>query len=111
MEGARPCLIAPFGSVLHHPNYDVPAQNAPDSHEFQYPGHFRNFETSDELENHSLIFAEDSPAETFVDGVDRLIFDNWAEHEALFPDGKPINELPYPRTKARKRATKLIAAR
>jgi hypothetical protein len=29
-------------------------------------------------------------------------FDNWAEHEALFPDGKPVDEMPYPRAKARR---------
>ena len=55
-----------------------------------------------ELDDHSLILAENAPAETFVDNVDRLGFDNWAEHEALYPDGKPIDELPYPRAKARR---------
>jgi hypothetical protein len=53
-----------------------------------------------EVEDHSLILAENTPAETFVDNVDRLGFDNWAEHEALYPNGKPINELPYPRAKS-----------
>jgi hypothetical protein len=53
-----------------------------------------------EVEDHTLIFAENTPAETFVDNVDRLAFDNWAEHEALYPDGKPISELPYPRAKS-----------
>ena len=53
-----------------------------------------------ELDDHSLILAEGAPAESFVDNIDRLHFDNWAEHEALFPDGKPVNELPYPRAKS-----------
>jgi Hint domain len=53
-----------------------------------------------EVEDHSLILAENTPAETFVDNVERLAFDNWAEHEALYPDGKPITELPYPRAKS-----------
>ena len=53
-----------------------------------------------EVEDHSLILAENTPAETFVDNVDRLAFDNWAEHEALYPNGKPVKELPYPRAKA-----------
>ena len=39
---------------------------------------------------------------TFVDNVDRLNFDNWAEHQALYPEGKPI--FPYPRAKARRQA-------
>jgi hypothetical protein len=55
-----------------------------------------------ELDDHSLILAENTPAETFVDTVDRLNFDNWAEHVALYPEGKPVVELPYPRAKARR---------
>ncbi len=53
-----------------------------------------------ELDDHSLILAENVPAETFVDNVDRMNFDNWAEHEALYPAGKPIVEMAYPRAKA-----------
>jgi hypothetical protein len=33
-----------------------------------------------------------------------LNFNNWAEHQALYPEGKPIVELPYPRAKARRQA-------
>jgi hypothetical protein len=53
-----------------------------------------------ELDDHSLILAENTPAETFVDNVDRLGFDNWSEHEAIYPEGKPVNEMAYPRAKA-----------
>ena len=53
-----------------------------------------------ELDDHSLILAENTPAETFVDNVDRMNFDNWAEHQALYPEGKTVSELPYPRAKA-----------
>ncbi len=53
-----------------------------------------------ELHDHSLILAENAAAETFVDNVDRFNFDNWAEHEALYPDGKPLDEMPYPRAKS-----------
>jgi hypothetical protein len=42
-----------------------------------------------EIDDHSLIMAENTPAETFVDN-DHLNFDNWAEHEALYPEGRPI---------------------
>jgi hypothetical protein len=55
-----------------------------------------------EVDDHALILAENAPAETFVDNVDRLNFDNWAEHQALYPEGKQITELPYPRAKARR---------
>src|SRR5262249_34963155 len=37
-----------------------------------------------ELDDHSLILAENTPAETFVDNVDRLAFDNWDEYETLY---------------------------
>jgi hypothetical protein len=53
-----------------------------------------------ELQDHSLVFAENTPAETFIDNVDRLAFDNWEEHEALYPGGNAIVEMPYPRAKA-----------
>jgi hypothetical protein len=52
-----------------------------------------------EVADHSLILAENTPAETFVDNVDRLGFDNWAEHEALVGD-TAITEMDYPRAKA-----------
>jgi len=55
-----------------------------------------------ELDDHSLILAEGAPAETFVDNIDRLNFDNWDEHQALYPDGKAIEELPYPRAKSQR---------
>ena len=63
-----------------------------------------------ELDDHSLILAENAPAETFVDNVDRMGFDNWAEHEALFPGGKPVAEMPYPRAKARRQVPPRIRA-
>jgi hypothetical protein len=55
-----------------------------------------------ELEDHSLLLAANVPAETFVDNVDRRNFDNWAEHEALYPAGRAVAELPLPRAKARR---------
>ena len=64
-----------------------------------------------ELDDHSLLLAENTPAETFVDNVDRLAFDNWAEHEALYPDGKPILEMPYPRAKAHRQIPQAIKHR
>ena len=66
-----------------------------------------------EVEDHSLILAENTPAETFVDNVDRLGFDNWAEHEALYPNGKHVEELPYPRAKSHRQVpvrTRVILA-
>jgi hypothetical protein len=53
-----------------------------------------------ELEEHALILAENTPAESFVDNVERMRFDNGAEHLALYPEGKGIGELAYPRAKS-----------
>jgi len=58
-----------------------------------------------------LILAEGVPAETFVDNIDRLAFDNWDEHEAVYPEGKPIVELPYPRAKLHRQLPKRIKLR
>ncbi len=52
-----------------------------------------------ELASHELLFAEGAATESFVDNVDRMHFENWAEHEAL-GELAPIEEMPYPRAKA-----------
>ncbi|OYV37228.1 MAG: hypothetical protein B7Z81_06310 [Acidocella sp. 20-61-6] len=66
--------------------------------ESDMPQHFTYYHV--ELAEHALILAEGAPAETFVDNVDRMAFDNWAEHEALFGQGNAIAEMDYPRAKA-----------
>jgi len=53
-----------------------------------------------ELDDHSLILAENTPAETFIDHPQRLSFDNWDERRGLFPRGRDIEELPYARAKS-----------
>ena len=53
-----------------------------------------------ELWDHSLILAHGVPAETFIDNVDRMAFDNWTEHEALYGDHAPLVEMPHPRAKS-----------
>lgn len=53
-----------------------------------------------ELDDHSFVLAEGAPAETFVDNIDRMNFDNWSEYQALYPEGKTVAELPYPRAKS-----------
>ena len=64
-----------------------------------------------ELDDHSLILAENTPAETFVDNVDRLAFDNWSEHEALYPDGKAVREMDYPRAKSHRQVPRSLRER
>ena len=53
-----------------------------------------------EVADHALILAENAPAETFVDNVDRMAFDNWAEHQALYGEGPSVSEMSYPRAKS-----------
>jgi hypothetical protein len=61
-----------------------------------------------ELADHSLILAENTPAETFVDNVDRLGFDNWAEHEALYGHLPGIVEMPRPRAKSHRQVPRAL---
>ncbi|GLR67719.1 hypothetical protein GCM10010909_24000 [Acidocella aquatica] len=63
-----------------------------------------------EIADHALILAENTPAETFVDNIDRLSFDNWAEHEAL-AGATAIIEMDYPRAKATRQVPKAIRQR
>jgi hypothetical protein len=65
-----------------------------------------------ELEHHALILAEGLAAETFVDNVERMAFDNWAEYEALFPDGAPpMTEMDLPRAKSSRQTPRWIRER
>ena len=64
-----------------------------------------------ELDDHSLVLAENTPAETFIDNIDRAAFDNWHEYEALYPEGKAIVEMPYPRAKALRQVPRQIRER
>ena len=64
-----------------------------------------------ELASHSLVLAENTPAETFVDNVGRMAFDNFAEYEALYPEGRMIAEMPYPRAKAHRQVPRSIRKR
>jgi hypothetical protein len=77
--------------------------------EYDTPQVFTYFHV--ELADHSLILAENTPAETFVDNVDRLAFDNWAEHEALYGADAPIEEMNYPRAKAARQVPQTLRAR
>jgi hypothetical protein len=65
-----------------------------------------------ETEDHAVILAEGTPAETFVDNVTRGRFDNHAEFEALY--GTPqtsIMELDQPRVKSARQLPRAIRER
>jgi hypothetical protein len=66
--------------------------------ETQVPAVFTYYHV--EVADHSLILAENVPAETFVDNVDRMAFDNWEEHQNLYGDAPSIAEMDYPRAKS-----------
>lgn len=53
-----------------------------------------------ELAEHAVIFAEGAATETFCDNVPRAIFDNAAEHRALYPQAAPIPQLDLPTVKS-----------
>lgn len=61
-----------------------------------------------ELAAHDLILAEGAPAETFVDNIDRLAFDNWDEHEALYGNEPSITEMDRPRAKAQRQVPRSV---
>jgi Hint domain len=61
-----------------------------------------------ELDDHALILANNVRSETFIDNVERVAFDNWKEHETLYPGGKPVAEMPCPRAKAHRQVPRVI---
>lgn len=66
-----------------------------------------------ELADHSLVMAENTPAESFIDNVDRANYDNWAEHEALYGDLPALVEMDLPRAKSQRQvppATRKVLA-
>ena len=63
-----------------------------------------------ELADHALVLAEGVPAETFIDNVARLAFDNWDEHEAAGSEA-PIVEMALPRAKSRRQVPVAIRRR
>ena len=64
-----------------------------------------------ELADHSLILAEGVAAETFIDNVDRLAFDNWNEHQAFYDGIAPMAEMPFPRAKGHRQVPQALRAR
>jgi Hint domain len=64
-----------------------------------------------ETEDHALIMAEGVASETFIDNADRMSFDNWAEHLALFPEGRTVDEIDLPRVTSVRQAPQALRAR
>jgi hypothetical protein len=68
--------------------------------EYRMPETFRYYHI--EVSAHELILAEGVPAETFVDNVSRMNFDNWEEFLTICGGETPTGEMPYPRAKSRR---------
>jgi len=52
-----------------------------------------------ETEDHEIILAEGVPAETLLDNSGREKFANYKEFQELYPEGKVMKELDFPRVK------------
>jgi len=64
-----------------------------------------------ETEDHALILAEGTPAETFVDNVSRRTFDNYAEYEALYGEETAVPELDQPRAMSQRQVPRATRER
>lgn len=53
-----------------------------------------------ETDDHDVILANGTAAETFVDHIGRRAFDNIAEYAALYGNERSIAEMPLPRVSA-----------
>jgi hypothetical protein len=64
-----------------------------------------------ETADHSIILAENTPVETFVDNVTRGSFDNAAEYEAIFADAPAMAELELPRAMSHRQVPMAVRQR
>ncbi len=64
-----------------------------------------------ELADHALVLANGAAAETFVDNADRMGFDNWDEHQALFGTEVDMIEMAIPRAKSARQVPAATRAR
>ncbi|WP_235857740.1 Hint domain-containing protein [Marimonas lutisalis] len=64
-----------------------------------------------ETENHDLILAEGTAAETYIDHTDRTAFDNFQEYLDLYGETRTIPELAYPRISTSRLLPRAIAER
>ncbi|KAA0019020.1 Hint domain-containing protein [Salinicola corii] len=55
-----------------------------------------------ETEGHKVIIANGTESETYIDYVDRKVFDNYAEYEALYGAETRVVEMPRPRISSRR---------
>jgi hypothetical protein len=64
-----------------------------------------------ELADHDLIVANGAPAETFIDNIDRMAFDNWDEYVAIVGEDSTTVEMDFPRAKSARQVPAAVRAR
>jgi hypothetical protein len=64
-----------------------------------------------ETENHEIILAEGTPAETFMDNVSRTCFNNYSEYQALYPEEHEMIELDIPRVSHQRQLPNAVKAK
>lgn len=86
-------LVIDAGVLVNHDTIRfVPSQELPDIVTYYHV----------ETENHEVIIANDTPAETYVDYIDRQAFDNYAEYVAHYGHDIRIVEMPRHRIASRR---------
>lgn len=63
-----------------------------------------------ETEGHEVILANGAPAETYVDYIQRRVFDNYADYVDLYGDDRTITEMNLPRISAARLVPNAIRA-
>lgn len=64
-----------------------------------------------ETEAHEVMLANGTPVETFCDHISRDAFDNHAEFAALYPEGRPIEEMDLPHARSVRQVPRATRAR
>jgi Hint domain len=90
-----PCHALFLGDVLVQGNALVNRHSI--TRETRLPARFTYYHI--ELGTHELLIANGIPAESFVDNVSRMTFDNWDDHP-MRDDAAFIIEMPLPRVKS-----------
>ena len=100
-------VAAAFGAVWHFANdLRIRPDDITILRETNVPSTFVYYHV--ELANHALILAEGAPAETFIDNVDRMAFENWEEHERLYGAAPGLVEMDLPRAKASRQVPRSV---
>ncbi|WP_069384379.1 Hint domain-containing protein [Halomonas caseinilytica] len=86
-------LVINAGALVNHDSIDyVPNRELPDTVTYYHI----------ETENHEVVIANGTEAETYIDYIDRQGFDNYAEYVALYGIETRVVEMPHHRISSRR---------